>query len=37
MPKLWQNSSEKQEGVKGKVEICYEGTPQKRVHKCNKF
>ncbi|EGK7561130.1 hypothetical protein IO476_000062 [Campylobacter coli] len=27
----------KTRGVEGKVEICYEGTPKKRVHKCNKF
>ncbi|EAI2977923.1 hypothetical protein HFW12_001510 [Campylobacter jejuni] len=27
----------KTRGVEGKVEICYEGTSQKRVHKCNKF
>ncbi len=27
----------KTRGVEGKVEICYMGTLQKRVHKCNKF
>ncbi|EGQ2325854.1 hypothetical protein I2623_000511 [Campylobacter coli] len=33
----WAKLIRKTRGVKGKVEICYEGTPQKRVHKCNKF